>query len=183
MQEVTYVQYSLNDPLNELEEGLRFYPLEGLLPVGQALSVNTTYLVISLIARNSANGNPILRQKLLTEPQMRLLLPLLQSPHYCPHQVLYASLSCSYRGLLAGLFSSNSTSTKEWTVTLEESRVRMQRAYELGIRKRELKQLYNTLSQLRIKLRSFGLAIAVSITESAYTLVPLPHHEVNIHGL
>src|SRR5439155_12116427 len=74
MQEVTYVQRSLN----KLEEGLRFYPLEGLLPVGQALSVNTTYLVVSLISRNSASGNPIRRQKLLTEPQMRLLLPLLQ---------------------------------------------------------------------------------------------------------
>jgi len=169
MQEMTCVQYSLNK-----KEGLRFYPLEGLLPAGQGLSVNTTYLVVSLISRNSASGNPIRRQKLLTEPQMRLLLPLLQSPHYCPHQVLYASLSCSYQGLLAGLFSSDSTTTKEWAATLEESRVRMQHAYELGIWKRELKQLYNTLSQLRTKLRSFGLAITVSITESAYTLVPAP---------
>src|SRR6266702_3263839 len=97
MEEVTCVQRSLN----KLEEGLRFYPLEGLLPVGQALSVNTTYLVVSLIARSSANGNRILRQTLLTEPQMRLLLPLLQSPLYCSHHILYASLSCSYRGLLA----------------------------------------------------------------------------------
>ncbi len=171
MQEVTYVQSSLN---KLFEEGLRFYPLEGLLPAGQGLSVNTTYLVISLISRNSANGNPILQQKLLTEPQMRLLLPLLQSPYYCPHQVLYASLSCSYRGLLAGLFSSDSTTTKEWAATLEESRARMRRAHELGTSKKELKHVYNTLSQLRTKLRSFGLAITVSITESAYTLVPAP---------
>ncbi len=180
MQEVTYVQRSLNK-----EEGLRFYPLEGLLPVDQALSVNTTYMVVSLIARNSANGNPIIWQTLLTEPQMRLLLPLLQSPLYCSHHILYASLSCSYRGLLAGLFCYDSTTTKEWAATLEESRVRMRHAHELGTSKRELKHVYNTLSQLRTKLRSFGLAITVSITESAYTLVPLrfPHYDVNIHDV
>ncbi len=170
MQELADVQYSLN----EWEEGLRFYPLEGLLPINQALSVNTTYLLVSLISRNSASGNPLLQQKLLTEPQMRLLLSLLQSPHYCPHEVLYASLFCSYKGLLAGLFSSDSTATEEWVALLEESRVRLLRAHELGLWKRELKQLYNSLSKLRTKLRPFGLAITVSITKSAYTLVSLP---------
>lgn len=88
---------------DELEGELSLFSLDGLLPVGQALSVNTDCLVVSLISTNLTSGNPILLQRLLTEAQMRLLLPLLQSPHYCPHQVLYASLSCSYRGLLVQL--------------------------------------------------------------------------------
>ena len=174
MERCTKAMKDILSSSNEWEDELRFYPLEGLLPVDQALSVNTTYLVVALIARKSANGNPIRLQKLLTGPQMRLLLPLLQSPHYCPHQVLYAGLFCSYRGLLAGLFSTDNMATQEWVATLEESRIRMQHAHELGNWKKELKQLYNTISELRIKLRPFGLGIVISVTESAYTLVSLP---------
>ena len=169
MQEMTCVQYSLNK-----KKGLRFYPLEGLLPAGQGLSVNTTYLVVSLISRNSANGNPILQQKLLTEPQMRLLLPLLQSPYYCPHQVLYASLSCSYRMLLAGLFSSKCTATKEWQAIIQKANLLLEQAQMQGTWRKELKQLYNVLSELRPKLHPFGLGISVSSAGAAYVLVSLP---------
>jgi hypothetical protein len=174
MERFTKAMTGILSSLNEWEHELHFFPLEGILPVDQALSINTAYQIVALIERKSANGNPIRLQKLLTGPQIRLLLPLLQSPHYCPHQVLYASLFCSYQGLLAGLFSTDNMATKEWVDTLEESRVRMQHAHELGNWKKELKQLYNTLSDLRIKLRSFGLGITVSATESAYTLVSLP---------
>jgi len=160
--------------LNEQEDGLYFYSLGGLLPLGQSLSVNTTHLIISLVARNAANGNPILLEKTLAEPQMRLLLTLLEAPHYSPHEVLLASLFCSYQGLLAGLFSSNRLAREEWVATVEQRHVRMERARELGAWKRELKQLYNALSKLRPKLRPFGLDIAVCISGSAYTLISLP---------
>jgi hypothetical protein len=159
---------------NEREDDLLLFPLEGLLPAGQAFSVNTNYLVVSLVLTNSMSGNPILLQRLLTELQMRLLLPLLESPHYCPHEVLYTSLFYSYRGLLAGLFSSNSTAREEWQAAIERNRVYLQRAYELGTRKRELKPLYNALSKLRSKLRPFGLEIAISTSGSAYALISFP---------
>src|SRR5436309_11726100 len=87
------------------DDDLRLFPLTGLLPVGQALSVNTTYLIISLVSTGSVSGNPILLERPVTESNMRLLLPLLESPYYCPQEVLRASLLCSYEGLLAGLFS------------------------------------------------------------------------------
>ena len=159
---------------NQRGDDLLLFPLEGLLPAGQALSVNTTYLVVSLVLTNSTSENPILLQRLLTELQMRLLLPLLESPHYCPHEVLYTSLFYSYRGLLAGLFSSNSTAREEWQATIEEKRVFLQRALESRTRKRELKPLYNALSKLRSKLRSFGLEITISTSGSAYALISLP---------
>jgi hypothetical protein len=162
---------------HERKDDLLFFPLEGLLPAGQALSVNTDYLIVSHVLINSAGGNPILLQSLLTELQMRLLLPLLESPHYCPHEILYSSLFYSYRGLLAGLFSSDSTAREEWQTTIERNRLFLQHAYELGTRKKELKPLYNALSKLRSKLRSFGLEIAISTSGSAYALISLPYSQ------
>ena len=161
-------------PSNERKDDLHFFPLEGLLPAGEALSVNTVYLIVSLVSTNSVSGNPILLQRPMTELQMRLLLPLLESPHYCPHEVLYASLFYSYRGLLAGLFSSDCTAREEWQTTIEEKRVFLQRAPESGSLKRDLKPLYNALSKLRSKLRPFGLEIAISTSRSAYALISLP---------
>jgi hypothetical protein len=162
---------------DELEGELSLFSLDGLLPVGQALSVNTECLIISLISTNSMGGNPILLQRLLTEAQMRLLLPLLQSPHYCPHQVLYASLSCSYRGLLAGLFSSKYTATREWQAIVQKANLLLEQAQVQGTWRKELKQLYNVLSELRPKLHPFGLGISVSSAGAAYVLVSIPMSE------
>src|SRR6266566_6335615 len=114
------------------ESELPLFFLDGLLPVDQALSVNSDCLIVSLVSTNSASANPILLQRLLTEPQMRLLLPLLQSPHYCPHEVLYASLYCSYRGLLAGLFSSQSTAGEELLATVQKAALLLEHAQEQG---------------------------------------------------
>ena len=170
MEEKTNVQICLN----EREEGLRLFSLEGLLPIDQALSVNTCHLVISLISRNLAKGNLILLQRRLAEPQMRLLLTLLESPSYSPHEILYASLFCTYQGLLEGLFSSRSLPGEEWQETVEEKRAFLQRAHESGTWKRDLKPLYNALSKLRDKLRPFGLGISVSESGAAYALISLP---------
>jgi len=156
-------------------DDLYFFPLERLLPAGQALSVNTTNLIISLVSTNSANGNnPILLQQSLTETDMRLLLVLLESPYFCPQEVLRASLFCSYSGLLAGLFSSETAARAVWQTTIEKQRLLLRRAKELGIWKRELKPLYNALSRLRSKLHPFGLQIAICASSSAYALLPLP---------
>ena len=162
---------------DELEGELSLFSLDGLLPFGQALSVNTECLIISLISTNSLGGNPILLQRLLTEAQMRVLLPLLQSPHYCPHQVLYASLSCSYWMLLAGLFSSRCTTTKEWQAIIQKANLLLEQAQVQGTWRKELKQLYNVLSELRPKLHPFGLGISVSSAGAAYVLVSLPTSE------
>ena len=159
---------------NQWEDDLLLFPVEGLLPSGQALSVNTTYLVVSLVLTNSVSGNPILLQRPVTELQMRVLLPLLEAPRSCPHEVLYTSLYYSYQELLAGLFSSDSTARGEWLATIEEKCAFLQHAQKLGTWKRELKPLYNVLSKLRPKLRPFGLEIAISASGSAYALIPLP---------
>ncbi len=155
------------------ERDLHLFPLEGLLPAGQILSVNTTYLIVSLVSVTRVNGNPILLERSVTEPNMRLLLPLLDFPHYCPHEILRASLFYSYQRLLAGLFSTESIAKEEWLATIEEQRLLLERAQELGAWKKVLKPLYKALSELRSKLHPFGLEIAISISSSAYALMAL----------
>lgn len=156
------------------EEDLRFFPLGGLLPSGQALSVNTTNLILSLVSTNSVNSSPILRQQLVNETDMRLLLLLLESPSYCPQEILRASLFCSYSGLLAGLFSPETAARAEWQSSIEEQCQLLQCAQELGTWRKALKPLYNALSKLRFKLHPFGLEIAICVSSSAYALMPLP---------
>jgi hypothetical protein len=165
---------SIVPPLtDERESELPLFSLDGLLPPGQALSVNTDCLVVSLVSTHAVSENPILLQRSLTDLQMRLLLPLLESPHYCPHEVLYSSLFCSYQGLLAGLFSPQRAAGEEWLTVMQGARSHLECAQALGTWRKELKQLYNVLSELRTKLRPFGLGITIFTSGSAYALIAL----------
>jgi hypothetical protein len=157
----------------EWEGELPLFVLDGLLPAGQALSVNTACLIVSLISTRTASANPILMQSLLTEQQLRLLLPLLKSPRSCSHELLLASFFCSYRGLLAGLFSAQSAARDEWLTVVQGTGMLLERAKMQGASRKELKQLYNVLSELRAKLRPFGLGIAICTSEVAYALIAL----------
>src|SRR5258707_7765557 len=134
--------------VDEWKGELPLFSLDGLLPLGRALSVNTDCLVVSLALTHAANGNPILLQRPLTELQMRLLLPLLESPHYCPHEVLYMSLFCSCQGLFAGLFSPKRAAGEEWRAVVQEARLHLEHAQAQAICGKELKQIYNWLSEL-----------------------------------
>jgi hypothetical protein len=161
----------------ERESELLLFSLHGLLPVEQALSVNTDCLVVSLVSTNAASGNPILLQRSLTDLQMRILLPLLESPRYCPHEFLYASLCYSHQRLLAGLFSPQRAAREEWLAAVQEARLLLECAQARGTWRKELKQLYNVLSELRPKLHPFGLGITICTSGSAYALVALPTSE------
>src|SRR5258706_12465033 len=86
---------TMNKSVNEQLDGedeLHFFPLEGLLPNGQALSVNTNCLILSLVSTHTVKDNPMLLQPLLTETDARLLLLLLALPYYCPQKVLRPGL-------------------------------------------------------------------------------------------
>jgi hypothetical protein len=159
---------------DEWKSELPLFALDGLLPVDQALSVNTAYLIVSLVSAGTASTNPILMQSLLTEMQLRLLLPLLKSPRCCSHEILLASFFCSYRGLLAGLFSAQPAARGEWLAVVQETGVLLEHAQMQGTWRKELKHLYNVLSELRVKLRPFGLGIAICTSGVAYALIALP---------
>jgi hypothetical protein len=167
---------------DESESELFFSVLDGLLPVDQALSVNTAHLIVSLVSTKPASANPILMQRLLTEMQLRLLLSLLKSPRCCSYEILLASFFCSYRGLLAGLFSPQPAARDEWLAVVQEAGMLLERAQMEGTWRKELKHLYNMLSELRIKLRPFGLGIAICISGVAYALIPLPASQQEAPG-
>jgi hypothetical protein len=160
--------------IDERKGELPLFSLDGVLPIDQALSVNTDCLVISLVSTRSVNGNPILLQSVLTEQQMRVLLPLLKWPHSCSHELLLASLFCSWRQLLAGFFSREGTARDEWLAVVQETAELLERTQMQGTGRKELKQLYNALSELRAKLRPFGLGIAICTWGAAYALIALP---------
>ena len=159
---------------DERKGELPLFPLGGVLPVGQALSVNIDCLVISLVSTQPVNGNPILVQSVLTEQQMRVLLPLLKWPHSCSHELLLASLFCSWQQLLAGFFSTPGTAREEWLAIVQETAELLERTQMQGTGRTELKQLYNALSEVRAKLRPFGIGIAICTWGAAYALIALP---------
>lgn len=148
---------------DEREGELPFFSLDGLLPTGQALSVNRSCLIVSLISTNSMSANPILLQSLVTELQLRVLLPLLESPHYCSHQLL-----------LASLFAPQGAGREEWLAVMQQTGALLEHAQDLGTLRKELKPLYNVLSELRAKLRPFGLGIVICSSGAAYALIALP---------
>jgi hypothetical protein len=104
--------------------------------------MNTDCLVISLIATNPVNGNPILLQSRLTEPQLRILLPLLEWPYFCSHEILLASLSSSWQQLLAGLFPTQGTARDEWLAVVQQATLLLEHASAQGTLHKEVKQLY-----------------------------------------
>jgi hypothetical protein len=167
---------TITKPLLTGERGgeLPLFSLDGVLPAGQALSMNTDCLVISLVSTRPVSGNPILLQSVLTEQQTRVLLPLLKWSHSCSHEILLASLFCSWQQLLAGFFSTPGTARDEWLATVQETAELLERTQMQGMGRKELKQLYNVLSELRAKLRPFGLGIAICTWGVAYALIALP---------
>jgi hypothetical protein len=150
---------------SEREGELPLFSLDGLLPTDYALSVNTSYLIVSLVSTKAMGANPILMQSLMTELQLRVLLPLLESPHYCAHQLL-----------LASLFAPQGAGREEWLAVMRQTAVLLERAQAQGTWRKELKHLYNVLSELRTKLRPFGLGIAICTSGAAYTLITLAGH-------
>jgi hypothetical protein len=148
---------------DEQEGELPFFSLDGLLPTSQALSANRICLIVSLISTNSMGANPILLQSLVTELQLRVLLPLLESPHYCSHQLL-----------LTSLFVPRGADKEEWLAVMQETGALLEDSQRRGTSRKELKQLYNVLSELRAKLRPFGLSIVICSSGNAYALIALP---------
>src|SRR5436305_1950648 len=106
--------------IDERKRELPLFSLSGVLPIDQPLSVNTDCLVISQVTTNPVNEIPILLQSLLTEQQMRVLLPLLKWPLSCSHELLPTSLFCSWQQLLAGFFTTQGTAREEWLALVQK---------------------------------------------------------------
>jgi hypothetical protein len=68
--------------------------LDGLLPAHQILVVNPSIRTATLISHAPDGETQVIAQQHFSPNGMLVLVPLLQAyPHYCPYEVLLASLS------------------------------------------------------------------------------------------
>ena len=160
-------------PPDQEDDQLHLYALEEVLPPCQALVVGIRTRIVTLVSTAASGGNPIVRQRVLTDPELRVLLPLLESPRFCSHEFLSASRTCGFGVLLAGLFAPLPR-RGAWLQVVEEQKARLERAREQGHWKKALRDVYYALSDLRGKLRAFGLE--VSPMRAGYAITRSGHH-------
>src|SRR5206468_572635 len=132
------------------------FSLQGLLPLGYILTLNTTLGTLSLLM--SKGDRPLmLAEQQFTTSEMCVLMPLLESyPYYCPYETLLASWSCG----------------RVTDAIIAKCRKRLQEAQEAGIWDQEMRPVRNVLSRTRLKTRAFGIEIS-SILETGYILMYL----------
>jgi hypothetical protein len=123
-------------------EGLLELTLEGLFPANQTLVVNPTKRTVILFSHTPGRKPQVVAQHQISPNGMRVLVPLLQAyPHYCPDDVLLASLG---------------------SMTLDEARRQMQDMWEIAIR-----PVRRAITGLKGGLRDFGLQVR-SIWSAGY---------------
>ncbi|GCE21260.1 hypothetical protein [Dictyobacter kobayashii] len=136
----------------------RCFDVGDLLP-GCELLVNISSSIISLVKRDVRHENSILAQRIVTETEMRVLLPLLASPGCCPQEVLQASYHYPFEELQLALFSTDVHIRMYWRERIRMYHQRLLDAQEAGKRRAEMRGVYNALFGLRQKLEQFGITI------------------------
>lgn len=144
--------------LCKLENGeMLYFSIEGTLPAGHTLVLNTRLGTFSYLSRGIHRPRLEIQQQ-FTSSELSLLRPLLELfPHYCPYEVMFASF---YNGTISA-------------EAVEHCRLRLYEALEEGTWDQQLRPLRNVLSRTRIKLRPFGIEIS-SILETGYMLMVTP---------
>jgi hypothetical protein len=134
------------------------FDLATLLP-GHTLLVNISLPIVSLLRLNGSQEHDVIAQRVLTEAEMRMLLPLLDTPTCCQKEVLQAGYSCTYEFLLQALISPDGKITHAWNELVRAQWGRLHLASEQKARRTEMRGVYNALYGLRQKLEQLGLTI------------------------
>jgi hypothetical protein len=138
----------------------RFFTLQGVLPEGHVLVLNTHAYSLStyVLTELSAERHGLVAQEVLTELEMYVLLALLEAyPQYCPYEVLRTAI------------------TDE---VLSRARTTVHRAVEHKTLNRSMKPIRNILSRCRAKLHAFGIDVR-SIHAEGYILTALRTKDVS----
>ncbi|MBO0782907.1 MAG: hypothetical protein J2P37_29180 [Ktedonobacteraceae bacterium] len=145
--------------LHEDNEEVLHFSLQGLLPPGHTLALNTAIGTLSLLVCKQDRPHMLMEQQFTTS-EICVLMPLLESyPYYCPYEVLLASFN----------------SGRVTESTIERCRQRLQDAQEAGVWDQEMRPVRNVLSRTRLKTRTFGIEIS-SILETGYILMYMNKH-------
>ena len=150
--------------MQDTEEEVLHFSLQGLLPPGHTLALNTSLGTLSHLVCKDDRPQMLMEQQ-FTSSEIYALLPLLEAyPYYCPYEVLLASFN-------------NGRVTE---ATIARCRQRLLEAQEAGVWVIEMRPVRNVLSRTRLKTRAFGIEIS-SILESGYILMYMPRsrlHEI-----
>ena len=74
-----------------------FYLFElGSLCSDYRVLVNVSISIMSLLSKEHERNGSIVGQRIHTDTEMRVLLPILAAPTCCPQEVLQASYHCTY---------------------------------------------------------------------------------------
>jgi hypothetical protein len=129
------------------------------LCLGRKLLVNVSTSIVSLLPGDCDPDKYVIAQRILTEAEMRMLLPLLDSPTCCQQEVLQASYSCTYEFLLQSMLSSDGKASVQWSKLVQEQRDRLYLAQQKKSKRTEMRGVYNALFGLRQKLEQLGLTV------------------------
>ncbi len=132
------------------------FDLADIFP-GYKLLVNISLSIMSLL--DDSQEHSVIAQRILTEAEMRVLLPLLDAPTCCQQEVLQASSVCAYEFLIRSLPLSDLDVNPRWSVLVQEQRERLLDASAKGTKRAEMRVIYNAVFGLRQKLEELGLTI------------------------
>jgi hypothetical protein len=152
------IEATHNAERKAIQDFFCIFELADLCP-GCNLLVNVSYLILSLLPVDQSGY--VIAQRILTEAEMRMLLPLLENPTCCQQEVLQACYYCTYDFLLLYLFSPDVSTTTQWNELVQAQRERLHRAQEKKAKRTEMRGVYNALFGLRQKLEPLGLTIRV----------------------
>lgn len=134
------------------------FELAELFP-GRKLLVNVSALIVSLWPGDGDQEKYVIAQCILTEAEMRMLLPLLENPTCCQQEVLQASYYCAYDILLQSMVFSDRNAGAQWNELVQVQRDRLHLAQQKKAQRTEMRGVYNALFGLRQKLEPLGLTI------------------------
>jgi len=138
------------------EEKIFHFSLQGSLPLGHALVLNTTFGTLLYLEVSDPFMPRLVRQEQFTQTEMSVLLPLLEFfPYHCPYEILYASF-----------YKDGKVSEAD----IADARRYLDEVEEGGAWDREIRPVRCALSRARLKIRSFGVDIS-SILSTGYVLV------------
>ncbi len=158
------------NPKETKRDIFHLFDLGDILP-GHELLVNVSISIVSLLLKEHEQDAHVIAQRVLTDTEMRVLLPLLASPSCCPQEVLQASYHCTYEILLQSIFFTDANIIAQWNNLVQEYRRRLCDASQRRTRRMEMKGVYNALFGLRQKLEQLGLTIRSR--QDGYYLSPL----------
>jgi|SRR5579875_2339209 hypothetical protein len=134
-------------------EHILHFSLDGLLPKGHVLALNTTLGTLSQLSCEETMPR-LLEQQQFTTSEIYVLIPVLEAhPYYCGYETLLASYSHG----------------RVTEATVARCRELLQAAQEEGVWDQEMRPVRNVLSRTRLKMHNFGIDIT-SVHETGYML-------------